>query len=33
MRKKTWLLCALVAVATWGVWGAFIDATAPAGFP
>lgn len=30
---KSWLLCAILTTATWGVWGALIDAPARAGFP
>jgi drug/metabolite transporter (DMT)-like permease len=30
---RTWLLCAILTMAAWGVWGALIDAPARAGFP
>jgi len=33
MKKKLWLLYALITTISWGVWGAFIEAPEKAGFP
>jgi drug/metabolite transporter (DMT)-like permease len=33
VNTRKWLLYALATTITWGVWGAFIDAPAQAGFP
>lgn len=33
MKKKLWLIYALITTISWGVWGAFIEAPEKAGFP
>lgn len=33
MKKKPWLIYALVTTVFWGVWGAFIEIPEKAGFP
>ncbi len=33
MKKKLWLLYALITTISWGVWGAFIEIPEKAGFP
>ena len=33
MKKKLWLIYAIVTAITWGIWGAFIEIPEKAGFP
>ena len=33
MKKKLWLIYAIVTTITWGIWGAFIEIPEKAGFP